>query len=470
MSRFTPYVGKLPLVPTQEERGEKRVRKSLRRIRGDADLVAFIKGTYGWELIPGNIRDEGDQEWVVPVDDYEAPFPADGIPDTPPTLFGCPIAIGYKHWGCLNEVPNVILDVGIDADTGVDLDGDPEELATKLKTVVETHADMPTDDPEVLIERASEVLDGEDSEALTDGGEDIGDGEIDCVASDDNQDSETSDAATDTVLGFDFSDSDADEDGDDDPVGNEVSDADDDDPLEAAEELDNVEDGPTLRERLPSPIVWTRAWLGRRRDEWRRYQARKGWRWLTGNADTLILQQDGDAEIYTDRADYSQPSDDEAKWSGYITRSNEDRYDGRGAGGSPERIRGLGVNLGLAYAPVAKLISPVSCRLGRNTHALRLADGTGVGRRNDVQIEERACVWPADILLNGGEHVTQEGIERAIEQTRAKANPPGSELVDTAMKLGALILALILGATIGDPSLLFESVQRMLWLGVGYGV
>jgi hypothetical protein len=439
MSRFTPYVGKLPLVPTQEERGEKRVRKSLRRIRGDADLVAFIKGTYGWELIPGNIRDEGDQEWVVPVDGAEAPFPADGIPDTPPTLFGCPIAIGYKHWGCLNEVPNVILDVGIDADTGVNLDGDPEELATKLEAVVETHADAPTG-PEALLEDASDVLETDDSELATDGGEDIGDGE------------------------------DGGDDSADDVDWGEVSDADDDDPLEAAEELDNVEDGPTLRERLPSPIVWTRAWLGRRRDEWRRYQARKGWRWLTGNADTLILQQDGDAEIYTDRADYSQPSDDEAKWSGYITRSNEDRYDGRGAGGSPERIRGLGVNLGLAYAPVAKLISPVSCRLGRNTHALRLADGTGVGRRNDVQIEERACVWPADILLNGGEHVTQEGIERAIEQTRAKANPPGGELVDTAMKLGALILALILGATIGDPSLLFESVQRMLWLGVGYGV
>jgi len=462
MSFLTPWVGYIPFFPSMSTRGEKRVRKALQRIRCDADLVLFVRGTAGWELVPGNIRDEGDKEWIVPVDEDEAPYPADGIPDTPPMLFGCPIGIAYRHWGCLNEVPNVVLDMTEGSEESASNDWDPEEAALELETVVETHSDAGSR-PGDMLEDASEILNAE-TPAVTDGGEESEDNDDSLFAtfdaadrlgldSDDNSDEESPDTAEDVDADLDVN-----------PEDDELRDSGTKNPSTRDEKAENRQ---TLRERLLSPIAWTRGWLGRRREGWRQYQFRKGWRWLNGDATTLILQQDDDAEMYTDPADYSQPDQDEANWAGYITQLNQHRYDGRGAGGSPVRVSGTNTTLGLAYAPVAKLLSPVACRAGRNLHATRLSDGEDEpGRYNDICIEERASIWPADVVLLGGEHVSQEKIERAIEQARAKSNPPGGQFADKAMKLGGIILALILGVTLGDPSFIVEAAQQVLSTGV----
>jgi hypothetical protein len=92
---------------------------------------------------------------------------------------------------------------------------------------------------------------------------------------------------------------------------------------------------------------------------------------------------------------------------------------------------------------------------GNGTGTSALSDGGRI-RHNDIIVEERALVWPDDIKLLGGEDVTQDHLDTIEEQVRALGNPPGGEWIQTASKLGGVILAFIVGVTLGDPSGLIE--------------
>ena len=93
--------------------------KELNHMRGDADVLGLVRAAEGWEFIACDFDSDGDDQWLRPVDDDERPFPAEGVPEQPPRLYGCPIAIGYKQFGALAEIPNVEIarDLIIDART-----------------------------------------------------------------------------------------------------------------------------------------------------------------------------------------------------------------------------------------------------------------------------------------------------------------------------------------------------------------
>jgi len=424
MSRLTPLVCKLPGVPSMFDRGLARVSRRLNRIRGDADVILLAKGQYGWEPVPANIRDEGDEMWMDPVADDGRPYPADGVPDTPPELGDCPVVPAYKHYGCLNEVNNVVVD----------------EPQMALGDLLEA-AGVETDER------------GEPTLAV-------------------------------------------------DPPNRDRS------------------DDETRWQRLRAwpGRRWRglKAWVAQKRRAYRYRRDSKGWDWMQRDATALVLKQDGDAAVYCERADKQQSSESEA-WTGYLTRTTEDRYDDRGAGAKPEPIGDGDAKLALAFGPVVKLISPVACRVGRNIHAKRLAtvaapeppdtgsgestDGDGgdgdesggdggdldqpaadarsenghavadgggyantrssLPRHNDIMIEERAAVWPADIKKLGGENITQERLETAIKQIDAKRNPPGSQTLDKALKLGGIILVFILAMVLGDAGLLYQVAETI---------
>lgn len=371
-------LGHIPGIASLQARGEKRVGKTLEHARGDADVVGLVRGNDGWELVPGDIRDEGDEQWVEPHDPDERPYPADGIPDTPPRLWGVPVCFGYKDFGCLNEVPN-----------------------TRIRRETATLSDLVGDAPS--------------------------------WATDDSDDSDT--------------------------MGDN----------------DDATDTPSRRERLA-------AW-------WRDRRLRTGLSWLQSDAEAVIIKQDGDAVLSAKRADYNNPDDDGPEW--YETRSHGYYYDARGHGAAPEPFHDT-ADIALAYAPYPKLLAPVICRIARNHRAGRLvtdpaevrqqqAGGPGTNgageqavadggatplRHNDIIVEERAMVWPADIRMLGGSEETQERIETLERQVRAKENPPGGEWLKNAGRIGIVLLAAIIGMAVGDPSGVIELLSVISAPGV----
>lgn len=370
MTAIAYYAGRIPGVPSKRDRGEKRIHKALENIRGDADVVGIVRTNDGWDFVPGDIVDEGDEEWVVPTNSDRQPYPADGIPDTPPTLFGVPVTIGYRNFGCLNEVPNVnFIDRSI-----------------SLEELVYDHAiDAPATDGE------STATNGEPDQA----------------------------------------------------------------------------DGNDPRGRLAS--AWDRF------GDWRqRRRLSTGWGWLQHDAEALVLQQDGDAALSIERLDYDLKGDG-PEW--YISRKTEYYFDARGHGAAPQTIETA--KLGLAYGPVPKLIAPSICRIARNMQAEQLTTGTeqqarqqrvaadGGVRKNDIIVEERAMVWPADSLMLGAPKETQEAIKTAERQVLAKENTGGIlDNLGTLGKIGIVMLLFVVGAQFGDPSGMIE-MARAIFGGLG---
>lgn len=138
MGKLGRIAERLPLVPTWRSLGGRMLGRTLARVRGEADFVGLVLGDDGWEVIPCNMVKQGEQQWGVPLDEELRPFPADGIPMEPSAFYGTPVAIGYKDFGSLNEIPNqnisrdVIITVeNSDGDDGDDDDDDGEETVTE---------------------------------------------------------------------------------------------------------------------------------------------------------------------------------------------------------------------------------------------------------------------------------------------------------------------------------------------------
>lgn len=124
----TQYFGRIPLLPTRKGAGQRLLGRAFQRIRGDSDVLGIVLTGDGWDFVPGNIQTEGDEQWIIPTDGSK-PYPADGVEKNPQRLLGCPIAVGYRGFGSLNEITNLRIarDVIIDRTSdGVD---DVDDLA-----------------------------------------------------------------------------------------------------------------------------------------------------------------------------------------------------------------------------------------------------------------------------------------------------------------------------------------------------
>lgn len=453
MSKIGQLLGKAPGIPSYRARGERRISKTLQAWAADcsADIIGIIRTDDGWHFEPLDLHHIKGQQWAEPVDSDEPWYPCDGLPSDPPRLFDVPVAIGYKDFGALTEVPNVQF-----------RDNTPSHLVDLVRPSEEEHAD-----DETAVDRS----------------------ETDQIIDDANQHLTPPTSLTTGSLLSDGAE----------PVDEESGDADG----KADGETDGeTDEEPTRRARLATRLAdWrdrVRAGLADRRDRfrtwWRQRRLSKGLSMLSAGATAAIIKQDGDAVMTATQADYNVNSEG-PEW--YVSDMDR-KFDARGAGATPHSCQGA--DIGVAFAPIPKLISPVLPRAARNIHSLRvvddpemfaepepeadaetdeqeqaerqnghkqpLADG-GTLRHNDIRVEERALVWPADLKLLGGEHETQEHLDTLEEQIRAKENPPGGELFKTAGRLGGIILAFIIGAVLGDPSGLFElagNVGALGWL------
>lgn len=358
--------------------GKRWLAKALERERGEADVLGFVKGNDGWELIPCDIETDGDEQWFIPLDPAERRFPADGVPSEPSTFLGTPIAFGFKEFGALSQLTQVEIgrDVVIDLDKLQADETDPD-------------ADQPGD-----------------------GGSGGASGRV------------------------------------------------------------SVRHVTSISGRMRQ---WVADWVAGFRTGWENLQWAKGWAWTQGKTSALIIEQDGDAALVGERANYNAGAK-EPEW--YICDKSGYRYDARGAGAPPEPLGTATV--GLAVAEIPKLVAPSLARVGRNLIKRRIKDGTkqyGGSLMQDgetaltdgginvdggipepkvarpangaIEVEERAFVNPEDVKLLGGAQETQDKIETLLEQVEAKENTPGGSMGRTVLHYGMIILAFILGAQLG---------------------
>lgn len=437
-------LGRIPGVTPAKDRGIARLRDHLADECGDADILGIIKTDGGWELEPLDIVGEGDNLWAIPRDSDEPAYPADGLPEEPQTLLGTPIALGYKNFGAATEIPQFDRDTEADATVPDPVPGGPTASAGVTDVLDEDlTGNLHDSDPAVNPATA---------------GQGDSDGSAGAGAA----------------------------------------------PADARSVVDRLRDTAEWVAGWPGRRYrGLRAWLGRRRDAHKRLRYRCGWYWTRAGATTLIIQQDGDAMWNVEPADYHKPNSDEAIWNGYMTDSGL-RFDAREHGGEPTPVFG-NVSLGMAFGPTVKLLAPSVCRLGRNLHNVRLrrrpvpgvtegdatataeavgemqinldGDGDGGDQSADngatpaadgglvyqdaIAIEERALVAPRDIKQHDNEDATQEYVQRAVEQSKALANPPGGNLGEKALKTGIVLVAAIIGALVGDPGMFLQ-----LWHGL----
>lgn len=114
-------LGRIPGLPTKRSLGRRFIRRCYEYYLGDADVLGHVKGPDGvWHLVPADYAEElppewrGEipraerervDEWYIPTDGSR-PYPADGVGGAPGTLFGIPIAVGYRQFGEARRVPN----------------------------------------------------------------------------------------------------------------------------------------------------------------------------------------------------------------------------------------------------------------------------------------------------------------------------------------------------------------------------
>jgi hypothetical protein len=449
MSTALYLLGKIPGITRLEKRGHKRLRGHLEHERGDADVLGIIKTSHGWELEPLDMVGTGEERYAVPVDEDEpTAYPADGLPEEPQTLLGTPIAVGYRNYGAATDVPRF--------DPGEATDTSPPRSsvsAAAVKTLV------PGTPAGFTLTGGAEAVDPDDEVSVP-------------------------------------------------GVDDDLADADDDDDTTA---------GDRLRSGLRWVAGWpgrryrgTKRWLGRRYRNHKTRQYAKGWRWTRAGENALVIQQDGDSAWYVEPATYYTPDSTDVVWNGFKGRRGS-RFDARGHGGEPETVHG-GVSLATAYGPVIKLLAPVSCRIARNLHNVKLdprpvspahnaahrvgggaeagdtgaddepsaeTDATANGAASGdaaadggqpvadaIQVEERALVALEDIKLIEDEMSTQEYTQTRVEQTLTKANPPGGELIEKGLKIGLVIVAGLIGAVVFDPGFLVQLVEQVATAGV----
>jgi len=451
-------LGKIPGVPSYADRGRKKLRKALGDYwsRNDADMIALVRSEIGWDFEPVERHKIDGQTWAEPLDSDGPWYPADGVPENPPELWGVPVAVGYRDFGCLPEVPNTRM---FDSPTQAGQD-------TVAGTLTFPSAD----------EDAADTADTDDA----DGAEESSTGRPDTqdLINETEQLLQTpaggqrpTSASAGAGGGVDWLNTNDETDNGTDAAGADETDD------EAAANTDDSPGG--LRGR------W-RAWRDRRRAAKRKKRARKGLQMMQRGSTTLIVKQDGDSVLSCKPATYVTDTEG-PEW--YVTDDGkEKKFDAREAGSGPITLDRA--DIGLAFGPIPKLIAPVLPRIARNIHSLRVADNRaqlvseqgadkpqspvnaqngstgdnaamsdgGQVRHNDVIVEERALIWPADIKLLGGEHETQDHLDTLEEQVKALANPPGGEWLETASKLGGIILAVLIGVTLGDPSGIIELI------------
>jgi hypothetical protein len=453
MTRIGYMLGKVPGVPSYADRGRKKLRKALADYwsRYDADMIALVRSEIGWDFEPVKRHELDGQTWAEPLDSDGPWYPADGVPENPPELWGVPVALGYRDFGCLPEVPNTQF---FDAPT----QAGQATVAGALTLPPAGEGDADDTDESATDRRDTEDLLDETETILRD-----------------------PEAAQNPELVWGDSDPPDDDDEPGDGTAAETDDDSDGDSDNGADADDSPDD---LRAR------W-RAWRERRAVVKRRKRARKGVAMMQRGSTALIVVQDGDSVLTCKPATYVTDTKG-PEW--YVTDGGKDKkYDAREAGSGPITLHAA--DIGLAFGPVPKLIAPVLPRIARNIHSLRVADNRaqlvsepddaqpqtpanpqngstsgddaavpdgGQVRHNDVIVEERALVWPADIKLLGGEHETQDHLDTLEEQVKALANPPGGEWLAKASKLGGIILAVLIGVTLGDPSGIIELIGGFL--------
>lgn len=105
MGLIGTVAGRIPGIPTKRSLGRRLASRGYDKFRGDADIVGHVVSPEGWELVRADYETDDENEFYVPRDGGRA-YPADGLGADPGTLFGTPIAVGYRDFGCLRQVPN----------------------------------------------------------------------------------------------------------------------------------------------------------------------------------------------------------------------------------------------------------------------------------------------------------------------------------------------------------------------------
>jgi len=333
MTRIGYTLGKIPGVPSYADRGRKKLRKALADYwsRYDADMIALVRSEIGWDFEPVKRHELDGQTWAEPLDSDGPWYPADGVPENPPELWGVPVALGYRDFGCLPDVPNTqFFDSPTQAGQAtvagavtlppVDEDGadDTAESATDRR------------DTQDLLDETETILQNPEAAAQN----------PELVWADSDAPAADGDTAADTAA-----ETDDDSDGDSDD----------------ADDADDSPDG--LRAR------W-RSWRERRAVVKRKKRARKGLQMMQRGSTALLVIQDGDSVLTCKPATYVTDTKG-PEW--YVTDDGKDKkYDAREAGSGPITLDKA--DIGMAFGPVPKLIAPVLPRIARNIHSLRVAD------------------------------------------------------------------------------------------------
>ncbi len=437
---------RLPSLRIRQRIGARWLPDHLEEVRGDSGIVAIVKGNDGWELIPGDLVTESDEQWFYPADGSKR-YPADGVPADPPYLFGTPVVIGYKEFGSLNELTgyqiakDVIYSLEEDAESTEELI--EEEIAQVVETVERSLIQDGFEDADA--ETICKILSTELSQSAPLDDEDILD-ILDLFAHDIDVTPEDEEFASVETL--------------EQALQNQTH----------LIQSQTEDDSPGLRDRY-------RAW-----------KFKKAWRFVQGGTDSLIFEADGDSKYSFERAEFI--TSDGPDW--YLGEHTENYYDARGAGADPGNLNNAKFAVALAERP--KLLAPVLCRYARNLHELRVVreDETTIGgetyigkdgqiqkyepqqqaatdggqnidqavtaNRKDVLVEERALVNLEDIQKLGGTNISQQDIKTAEKQVHAMNNYGG--IGAKAMKFGVLILALLLGSVlVGDSDMASAGVD-----------
>lgn len=125
MSRLGALAAGIPLLPTKRSAGRRLIRRALGRRLGDDDVLGLVRDQEGWDPLPCNYVTDAGETWLEPVDGSDR-YPADGVGGDPGTLFDVPVAIGYRNFGAVRELPKTSFgrDVILHEDDVVDVPGD----------------------------------------------------------------------------------------------------------------------------------------------------------------------------------------------------------------------------------------------------------------------------------------------------------------------------------------------------------
>jgi hypothetical protein len=441
MSKLNAILERIPLLPSKKSLGKRALTRGLNYVKGDAQVVGHVKDVDSWDLVPADYATElpGEwrealpphevemaDEWYIP-QDGSRPYPADGVGGSPGSLYGVPIAVGFRNFGHVRRVPNT--DIARNVHKGVQTPGEDDAEPVREPVVTASEEREIQNQRENRIESALNRL----SSRLNGVSEQLPDSIVDRVP----------------------------------------------DESSVAE---------TVAERTPvKPIRQAWTWLQRTRED--RASKDKIGRQLVGigyalmrgeyitksgaDADAVTLVRDEDGQWAVERIDY----DVDDGW--FESRETDNPYSAGGIGAEPVPFAGTPIGYSLSKYP--QLLAAVTPRIGRNMHEVKLAEGgekyggdylnangqitvTDGGHpempnpeqaqtgQDDIMLEERAFVTPEDVSLLGGNEDVTEKIKTIEDRAIASQNMPGSGAMQMMMRYGGLFMALIFGWWMGKQS------------------